>query len=44
VNGRRGNLVNSGLGDRTVAGANLGGEDLLESCLLGNLFDTLKVL
>lgn len=41
--GRR-NLIDSGLGDGTVAGSHLGGQDLLESSLLGNLFNTLEVL
>lgn len=44
MNRGRGNLIDSGLGDGTVAGAHLGGQDLLESSLLGNLFNTLKVL
>lgn len=44
VDGGRGNLLDGGLGDGAVAGADLGGQDLLESSLLGNLFNALKVL
>lgn len=44
VDGRRREVVNSGMGDGAVAGADLGREDLLEASVEGDLFDTLEVL
>lgn len=44
MDGGRREVVDSGVGDRAVAGADLGGEDLLEASVEGDLFDTLEVL
>lgn len=44
MDGGRVDLCDAGLGDIAVAGADLGGQDLLESSGEGDLFDTLEVL
>lgn len=43
-NGRRIDLVDTGLRDGSVAGADFGRQDLLETGFLGNFFDALEVL
>lgn len=44
MDGRRADFVDAGLGNDTIASADLGGQNLLETSLLGDLFDTLEVL
>lgn len=44
MDSRRADFVDAGLGNDTVASADLGGQNLLESGLLGDLFNTLEVL
>lgn len=44
VDGRGGDLFHLGLGDGTIASADLGRQDLLESGVHGHLFNALEVL